>query len=549
MIRTFRLFWGMMCFSLLATAPSVEYHNIAAQAGLTDVFPNGGSETKRYILETTGSGAALVDYDNDGLLDAFLVSGEGSTSRFYRNDGKGRFTEVTREAGLESEGWGNGVCAGDYDNDGFTDLLVTFYGHIRLYRNVEGKRFEDVTDRGGLKQPHPRYHTGCGFLDYDRDGNIDFFVSTYLKYEAATAFQPGDNPYCFYRGMAVNCGPRGLEFDTSLLYRNNGDGTFTDVSGPSGIAAATGQNYALGVLTGDFDGDGWPDFYVVCDVTPGLLFINQRDGTFSEEALMRGVALDGNGKALSGMGVTAGDYDGNGWLDIFRTNFSDERNTLYMNLGEGDFEDDTFGAGLAQTTRFVSWGVGFYDFDNDGDKDLFMATGHVFPEVDKLKIDVRARDRKALFRNTGKGTFEDISEEAGPGVAERHSSRGVAFGDIDNDGTLEILINNQNSTPSLLKASAKAAGNWVLLKLTGSKSNRSAIGAKVRLTAGGRTQIDEVRSGGSYISQSDFRLHFGLGAAGKVDKVEIDWPSGATQVEEGLPANRIIELKEPAAHK
>ncbi len=545
MIRTFRLFVGT-CLSLLATGPVVEYHNIAAQAGLTDVFPNGGSETKRYILETTGSGAALVDYDNDGLLDAFLVSGEGSTNRLYRNDGKGRFIEVTREAGLESEGWGNGVCGGDYDNDGFTDLLVTFYGHIRLYRNVGGRRFEDVTDRAGLRQARPRYHTGCAFLDYDRDGNIDFFVATYLKYEAATAFQPGDNPYCFYRGMAVNCGPRGLEFDTSLLYHNNGDGTFTDVSGPSGITAATGQNYALGVLTGDFDGDGWPDFYVVCDVTPGLLFINRRNGTFSEEALMRGVALDGNGKALSGMGVTAGDYDGNGWLDIFRTNFSDERNTLYRDLGGGDFEDDTFGAGLAQTTRFVSWGVGFYDFDNDGDKDLFMSTGHVFPEVDRLNIDVRAKDRKALFRNTGKGTFEDISEEAGPGVAERHSSRGVAFGDIDNDGTLEILINNQNSTPSLLKASGKAAGNWVLLKLTGSKSNRSAIGAKVRLTAGGRSQIDEVRSGGSYISQSDFRLHFGLGTAGKVDKVEIDWPSGATQVEEGLPANRIIELKEPA---
>ena len=313
-----------------------DYRDIAPAAGLTHRFPNGGADAKRYILETTGSGVGLVDYDNDGLLDVFVISGEGATNRMYRNLGDGRFADVTAALGLTSQGWNKGICAGDYDNDGFTDLLVTSYGSLTLYRNDRARRFLDRTEAAGLKQPRPRYNVGCAFLDYDRDGHLDLYVANYLKYEAAVAFEPGDNPYCFYRGMAVNCGPRGLDFDTNILYRGNGNGTFSDVSEEAGIAKHR-QNYPLGALTGDFDRDGWPDIYSACDVTPGLLFMNQQDGTFEEEALLRGAALDENGKALSGMGVAAGDYDRDGWLDIFRTNFSDERDTLYKNLGGGEF--------------------------------------------------------------------------------------------------------------------------------------------------------------------------------------------------------------------
>lgn len=523
-----------------------DYRNVAAERGLIHVFPNGGSETKRYILETTGSGAALVDYDGDGLLDLFLISGEGSTNRLYRNEGKGRFREVTEQAGVKSSGWGNGVCAADYDNDGFLDLLVTYWGRLALYRNLGGRRFEDVTAKAGLSQPRPRYSTGCAFLDYNKDGHVDLFVANYLAYRAAIAFEPGANPYCFYRGMAVNCGPRGLDFDSNQLFRNNGDGTFTDVSEAAGVDQP-GQNYALGVLTGDFDQNGWPDIYVACDVTPSLLYMNQGDGTFSEEGLLRGVALDENGKALSGMGVAAGDFDGNLWLDIFRGNFSDERQTLYRNRGGGEFDEVTVTAGLGHNTRFVVWGCGFFDFDNDTHKDLLAVSGHVFPEVDRLKIDVRFRDRAILYRNNGNGTFADISERAGPGILEAHSARGAAFGDIDNDGAIEILVNNQNEAPSLLVNARRAPGNWVLLKLKGRRSNRAAIGARVRLTAGGCTQIDEVRSGGSYISQSDLRLHFGLGAADRIEQVEIDWPSRVRQVEKNLPVNRVIEIEEPDA--
>ncbi|MCP5117430.1 MAG: CRTAC1 family protein [bacterium] len=538
-----RLACCLMLAGFTAGGQTIRYENIAAKAGLTDVFPNGGADTKRYIIETTGGGAGLIDFDNDGLLDAFVTSGEGSTNRLYHNEGNDRFVDITEEAGLTSSGWQKGVCASDYDNDGFTDLMVTNYGAITLYRNTDGLHFDDVTKEAGLEQKRLRYNSGCAFLDYDRDGHIDLLVANYLKHSAAAAFEPGSNPYCFYRGMAVNCGPRGLDFDANILYRNNGDGTFANVSEESGIAQYN-QNYPLGVLTGDFDQDGWPDIYVACDVTPGLLFMNQRDGTFEDEALLRGAALDENGKALSGMGVTAGDFDGDGWLDIFRTNFSDERDTLYRNLGDGDFEDQTVLAGLGRNTRFVSWGCGFLDFDLDRDQDLLIVSGHVFPEVDSLNIDVRARDRRILFRNDGQGGFADISEQAGPAIQERFSSRGVAFGDIDNDGSVEILVNNQNDPPSLLKLADKPAGNWVLLQLEGAKSNRSAIGARVHLTAGGRTQVGEVRSGGSYISQSDLRLHFGLGDASVIEKIEIHWPSGAQQVVTGAAINEVVRIEE-----
>jgi hypothetical protein len=531
------LFWG--------ATYTPQFNNVAVSAGLTHSFPNGGDKTKQFIIETTGSGVAFLDYDNDGLLDIFIVSGEGGLSRLYHNEGKGRFTDVTLKMGLGgATGWGQGVCAGDYDNDGFTDLFVTYWGQNRLYRNVGGLRFEDVTERAGLKQDRVRYNTGCAFLDYDNDGHADLFVANYLKFDPKTTPKPGENSYCWYRGLPVNCGPRGLPFDRNILYHNQGDGTFIDVSDTSGVSQPD-QNYSLGVLTGDFNNDGLVDIYVACDQTPSLLYINQGNGKFIEEALWRGVAFDENGKAMSGMGATAADYDGDGWLDIFRSNFSDERETLYRSRGRGEFDDATIAAGMSRNTRYVGWGCGFFDFDNDGWRDLLLVNGHAFPEVDRLGIDIHYKDRAILYRNLGGGRFADISERAGPGLLERHSARGAAFGDYDNDGLIEVLINNQNEPPSLLKQAAQPANHWILLKLTGTRSNRSALGAKVRVTAGGRTQLDEVRSGGSYLSQNDLRLHFGLGAARRLDRIEIQWPSGAHQTLRDVPGDRVVTVEEP----
>ncbi|HMD70565.1 MAG TPA: CRTAC1 family protein, partial [Bryobacteraceae bacterium] len=474
----------------------------------------------------------------------FVLSGDGGTNRMYHNDRNGHFTDVTSELGLTSSGWAEGVCAGDYDNDGYTDLFVTYWGQNRLYRNVNGKRFEDVTAKAHLTQDRVRYNTGCAFLDYDGDGRLDLFVANYLKFDFATTPNAGANPYCFYRGMAVNCGPRGLPFETNLLYHNQGDGTFEDVSVKSGIARANGH-YSLAVLAQDVNDDGRPDIYVVGDQTPATLFINQGDGTFTEEAVMRGVAFDENGRELSGMGLASADYDGDGLLDIFRSDFSDERSLLYRNTGNGQFDDVTMTAGLAKNTRFVNWGCAFLDFENSGWKGLVVVNGHVFPEIDRQNIDIHSRDHATLYRNTGQGTFEDISAQAGPAFALRHSARGLAIGDIDNDGTLEILANNQNEPPSLWKQSQRAPGHWLLLKFAGTRSNRSAIGARVAVTAGGRTQVDEVRSGGSYLSQNDLRLHFGLAAAARADSISIRWPSGAKTLLKDVEADRVVTIAEP----
>jgi len=537
---------ALFCAAVLfcAQATAVSFRNVAREAALTDSIPNGGTQSKKYIIETTGSGAAFLDYDNDGLLDIFLVSGPGGSNRLYHNLGNGKFADVTKEMGLEHSGWGQGVCAGDFDNDGYTDLFVTYWGANVLYRNRAGRGFEDVTAQAGLKQDRVRYNTGCAFLDYDNDGHLDLFVANYLKFDFESAPKPGDNSYCWYRDLPVACGPRGLPFDRNILYHSNGDGTFTDVSEKSGIAKPS-QNYALSVLTGDFNHDGLSDIYVACDRTPSILYINHGDGKFSDEAVPRGAAYDDNGRALSGMGAAAADFTGDGWAGIFRSNFSDERETLYRNRGNAEFDDVTLAAGMALNTRFVGWGCGFLDFDNDGRKGLLLVNGHAFPEVDRLGIDVHYKDRAILYRNAGGGKFIDISESAGPGILEKHSARGAAFGDYDNDGLEEVLVNNQNEAPSLLKQTSKPAGNWVLLKLEGVKSNRSAIGARVRVTAGDLTQSDEVRSGGSYLSQNDLRLHFGVGAARRVARVEIDWPSGAHQVATGLEVNRVITITEP----
>jgi len=520
---------------------AADFRNVAREAGLTHIVPNGGTTSKQFIIETTGSGVAFIDYDNDGLPDIFVVSGPEAPSRMYHNEGGGKFRDVSESLGFMRKGWGQGVCAGDYDNDGFTDLFVTYWGQNALYRNIGGKRFEDVTAKTGLTQRRVRYNTGCAFLDYDNDGKLDLFVSNYLKFDFASTPKPGANPYCFYRGIAVNCGPRGLPFDRNLLYHNEG-GSFKDVSDESGISKPD-ANYSLGVLTGDFNGDGLTDIYVACDQTPSILYINKGNGKFEDEALIRGTALDENGKALSGMGVAAADYLHQGVPSIFRTNFSDELETLYRNRGKGEFEDASVESGLGQNTRYVGWGCGFFDFDNDGWPDLMLVNGHAFPEVDKLNIDVHYRERAILYRNE-QGHFTDISESSGPGILEKHSARGAAFADYDNDGQIEILVNNQGEAPSLLHQTGKSPNHWITLKLEGTKSNRGAIGARVKVTTGTLVQTGEVRSGGGYLSQSDLRLHFGLGAAKTADNIEIVWPGGKQQVEKDIAADRVVVIPE-----
>ena len=526
------------CGSLRA-AP-VRYVDIAAEAGLTHVFPNGGDEAKEWILETTGSGAAFLDFDADGLPDAFLVSGDGGTNRLYRNLGDRRFADVTGRAGLQSEGWGQGVCAGDIDNDGFIDLFVTYWGRNRLYRNVDGQRFTplSVPDSGS-------YSTGCAFVDFDSDGDLDIFIANYLEFDFETTPRPGQHPYCFYRNAPVACGPRGLPFARNELLRNDGDGKFTDVSGPSGIAGPS-RNYSLGAVTGDFTKDGLPDIYVACDRTPSILYVNQGDGTFRDEAMLRGAALDEHGKALSGMGVAAGDFDRDGSADIFRTNFSDERSTLYANRGNGDFDDSTVPLGLGVNTSFVGWGCVFLDVDHDGWRDVLLVNGHVFPEVDDLPdTDLRYRQPAVLYRNINGQRFRDISASAGPGILASRAARGMAAADIDNDGQLEILINSQNEAPALLDPEPPAGGRWVLLQLEGTRSNRSAVGARVFVESPSGTQYSEVRGGGSYLSQSDLRLHFGLGEDEHAN-VEVRWPSGERQALKRLESGRLHRIQEPS---
>ncbi|MGC2660155.1 MAG: CRTAC1 family protein [Bryobacteraceae bacterium] len=539
--------WATVWLTWAAMADPSAYFprfvNVAKAAGLVAIFPNGGSVTKQWIVETTGSGIGIIDYDNDGLPDIFVLSGEGGSNRMYHNEGHGRFRDVTEELGLHSSGWAQGVCVGDYDNDGFTDIFVTYWGQNHLYRNLGGKRFKDVTEASHLTQSRTRYNTGCAFVDVDGDGRLDLFVANYLKFDPKTTPQPGANPYCYYRGIPVACGPRGLPFDRNILYHNDGGGVFSDISESSGIAEPEGH-YGLGVLTADFNGDGLPDIYVACDQTPSLLYINKGKGKFEEEGTLRGVAFDENGRAMSGMGVAAGDYSGDGHVGIFRTNFSDEYETLYRDQGKGNFDDVTVSAGLAQNTRYVGWGTGFFDFDNDGWPDLFLVNGHVFPEVDKLHVDIHYRDHPILYRNQRNGKFEDISAEAGPGFSERHSSRGAALGDLENDGSIEIAINNQNEAPSLLKQQSIPPGNWTALALVGTRSNRSGIGAKVMVKSNGRTQTDEVRSGGSYLSQNDLRLHFGLGDAASIDQISIQWPSGTHQVLRNQKINRVLTIRE-----
>ncbi len=521
----------------------------AAVAGLKDPVIYGGVESKKYILEATGCGCAFIDYDNDGWIDIFLLSGTrltgdppGATNRLYKNNRDGTFTDVTDKAGLTAVGWASGVCIGDYNNDGFEDIFCTYFGQNRLYRNNGDGTFSDVTRSAGLWNPQPRWGAGCSFLDYDRDGHLDLFVSNYVEFSFEHAPVPGENVNCNWKGVAVECGPRGLPPGRHSLYHNNGDGTFTDVSEKAGIAKATGS-YGMTVVAADLDEDGWTDIFVACDSTPSLLFMNNHDGTFREEGVLRGVALSDDGMEQAGMGVGVGDYDLDGHLDLFKTHFAEDANGLYHNDGKGNFDDMTRPSRVAVDTRYICWGAGIHDLDNDGYPDLFMVTGNVYPEVERKLPEFPNKTPRAVFRNLGNRTFEELGIEAGPGVAEAHCSRGCAFGDFDNDGDLDILIVNLNEPPSLLRNEMQHKENWIKVKLEGVKSNRSAIGARVLAYYGGKVQAQAVLSQSSFYSCNDSRLHFGLGAFTSVD-LEVYWPNGLREHFKQPAINRLITLRE-----
>jgi enediyne biosynthesis protein E4 len=539
---------------LARAAPSgrpfyAQFVDVAQAAGLREPVIYGGVESKKYILEATGCGCAFIDYDNDGWMDIFLLSGTqltgdppGATNRLYKNNRDGTFTDVTEKAGLKAVGWASGVCIGDYNNDGFEDIFCTFFGQNRLYRNNGDGTFADVTKAAGLWNDQPRWGAGCSFLDYNRDGHLDLFVSNYVRFSFEHAPVPGENVNCNWKGVPVECGPRGLPTGRHSLYRNNGDGTFTDVSKESGIATAT-ESYGMTVVAADLDEDGWTDIFVACDSTPSLLFMNNHDGTFREEGVLRGVALSDDGMEQAGMGVGVGDYDLDGHLDLFKTHFADDANGLYHNDGKGNFDDLTRPTRLAVETRYICWGAGIVDLDNDGYPDLFLVSGNVYPEVERKLPQYANKTPRALFRNLGNGTFEELTEQAGPGVIEPHCSRGCAFGDFDNDGDVDILVVNLNEPPSLLRNDLHGKQNWLKIKLEGVRSNRSAIGARVLVRYGSKVQAQAVLSQCSFYSCNDPRLHFGLGSYTTAD-VQVYWPNGLHETFKGVAANQLLSLRE-----
>ena len=544
---------------LLRGGPAgAEFVNVARESGLRAKTVFGGERRNRFLLETTGCGVAFYDYDNDGWLDIFLVNGtrfearwapgQAPVSRLYKNNRDGTFTDVTAGSGLARTGWGQGCCIGDYDNDGFDDLVVTYWGDCVLYRNLGNGRFQDVSEAAGLAKTTrltanglKRWNTGCAFLDYDRDGHLDLFVANYIDFDPTTVPVP-EGGKCLYRGLKVACGPPGLEGGKNLLLHNNAKGVFTDVSAPAGILKTDGT-YGLGVLVSDFDDDGWPDIYVANDSSSSAMYRNNRDGTFTDIGIEAGVAYSADGKPQAGMGVSAADYDGDGRFDIVKTNFAGDTTSLYRNVGDWRFEDATFQSGLGRTTRFLGWGAMFLDYDNDGWSDILLCNGHVYPEVAETAVEYGYRQRKVLYRNLRNGRFSDVSAEAGPGILETVPGRGCAVGDFDNDGDLDVVVNCVNDVPQLLRCDAELKNNWIKLKLTGTRSNRSAIGARVICVAEGRRQVDEVRSGGSYISQNDLRIHFGLGAADAAE-IEVRWPSGSVEKLPALAANKVYVVTE-----
>jgi hypothetical protein len=526
--------------------------DVAREAGLTMKFASGDEESKKYIIEANGAGVAFLDYDNDGRLDIFLVNGsrlEGfsngnaPTNHLYRNVGAGRFEDVTRAAGMARSGWGSGVCAGDFDNDGFLGLYVTYWGSNALYRNDGKGGFTDIAAKAGVQGKGKDWSSGCTFLDYDRDGHLDLLVTSYQQFDLKTTPAPGKASNCEWKGMPVFCGPRGLPFGKVTLYHNRGGGTFEDVSEKAGVRAAEGF-YAFTSVAADFNQDGWPDIYIACDSTPSILFRNNGNGTFTDIATETGVAYNEHGFEQGGMGIAVGDFDNDGRLDLLKTNFSGDYPNLYRNIGRGIFEDVVLKAGLAVNPQYVGWGVGLVDLDNDGWRDVFQVNGHVYPELDRRNGNEKYRNPRLVYRNLGGGRFEDVSALAGPGVVQKMSSRGAAFGDFDNDGDIDVVIMNMGATPTLLRNDLKSDHHWLKVKLEGTKSNRAAIGATVVLEAGPLRLADAVLSQASYVSHNDLRLHFGLGTERHVDRITVHWPSGAVEQFPGGPVDRLVLLVE-----
>ena len=537
-------------------AGEIRFVDAAPAAGLTTRFVNGGETEKKYIWESTGSGIAAIDYDRDGYPDLFIVNGSilegfpiGSapTNHLYHNNRDGTFTDVTAQAGLAHSGWGHGVCVGDYDNDGFDDLFVTYYNQPNvLYHNNGDGTFTDVTRAAGLDTPAHNWGSGCSFIDYDRDGKLDLYAAGYVEIpDEKTTPLPGSGNNCIFKGVSVYCGPRGLHpYGRNYLFHNEGNGKFRDVSEAAGIRKAA-PCYGLSVLTADFLNRGFTDIYEACDSVASLFFRNNGDGTFTERGVEAGVAYTEDGLEQAGMGVSAGDYDGDGLLDIFKTNFDEDVPDLYHNNGDGTFTFRTFDAKLGFNLKKLSWGGGFFDYDNDGCPDLFIANGHVYPELESHgHPESPYRQQNMLLRNVCDGTFEEVTSIAGPGLQLRRSGRGVAFLDYDNDGVLDIAINNQNDPPTLLHNLGSNGNHWVTVRTIGAQSNRDGIGARIEVVAGGRRHIDEVRSGGSYISQNDLRVHVGLGPATSIDQLIVHWPSGLTEKLHDLAVGRFLTVQE-----
>ena len=527
--------------------PVVRFEDIAAQAGLTSVNVSGAAANKQYILETTGNGVAIFDYDNDGLPDILFVNGARfqpggapTTPVLYHNLGGLKFEDVTKKAGLTHAGWGQGVCAGDIDNDGNVDLFVTGWGQNVLYHNQGNGTFRDETEARGLASATNRWSTGCAFLDFNRDGFLDLLVVHYIRFDPATTPHPGERSQCEWKGMPVICGPRGLLGETVSLYQNDGHGRFTDVSDRMHITTPK-DYYCFSPLVDDFDNDGWPDIYIACDSTASLYFHNLKGQRFEEIGVQAGVAYNDEGREQAGMGVAAADFSHDGRFDIFKTNFADDTPTLYRNQGDNNFTDATIESGLAVNTKYLGWGTAAVDIDNDGWKDLILANGHVYPEVDSGHSGEHFKQSRLLYWNRRDGQFYDLSSQAGSGITAAHASRGLAVGDLDNDGNEEIVIVNMGEAPSLLKNSAPSLGNSILIRLL--TANRDAIGARVTVTANGQKQMDEVRSGGSYISQNDFRLHFGLGKATSAN-LSVRWLDGKIENISGVAAGQIVTIEE-----
>lgn len=522
---------------------AVRYTDITAQAGIT--FKHVASPEKKYLVESMSGGVAVLDFDNDGNQDIYFVnslnvdlakSGGKTRSALYRNNGDGTFTDVTDKSGLGDVGWGMGAAVGDYNNDGYDDIYVTCLGSNHLYRNNGNGTFTDVTQAAGVDDQ--RWSAGAAFFDYDNDGRLDLVVVNYVEYDLNHLPEFGKDKTCQYKGVAVQCGPRGMRGSGDSLFHNNGDGTFSDVSKKAGVSDPNGY-FGMGVICSDFDDDGWVDIYVANDSTPNFLYRNNGDGTFKEIGFLSGTALSQDGAEQGSMGVTVGDYDHDGRFDIFVTNFVDDYNTLYHNDGRNSFTDVSYKANLATVSMpFVGWGTKFFDYDNDGWVDLFIANGHVYPQLQNY------HQRKLMHRNNRNGTFTEIGAQFGAPFMQERAGRGVAFADLDNDGDIDLVVNDLDGPPQMLRNEGGNANNFVMIKAIGVKSNRNGIGAKVKVVSGDLTQMEEVHSGGSYISQNDLRLHFGLEKRAKMDLIEVRWPSGTVDRITGVSANRLLTIRE-----